>query len=186
MSRAPDLARRDELIAATLADLAQHGLADFTLRGLADRLGTSARMLVHYFGGRDQLLSAAFAEHRRRMRALLDAAPAATPADMATAAWSGMAAEEQSAHFTVMFHLLAAGLTPSAPEAATARDAILAWVDYAADLLAATGRDEDTARADATALASGLKGILLDRLLTGDHARCDAAARRLIAAVLGG
>jgi hypothetical protein len=35
-------------------------------------------------------------------------------------------------------------------------------------------------------LASGLKGILLDRLVTDDRQRCDAAAQRLIDAVLTG
>jgi hypothetical protein len=33
---------------------------------------------------------------------------------------------------------------------------------------------------DRDVVASGLKGILLDRLITNDHARCDAAATRMI------
>ncbi|MGW5309637.1 TetR family transcriptional regulator [Nocardia thailandica] len=176
--------RRDEILDATLADFARHGLVDFTLRGLAGRIGTSARMLVHYFGTREQLLAAAFAEHRRRMRDQLAAVPDRAPADTAAAAWSGMTAPEQQGHFTVMFHLLAAGLTPDAPERPTAGEAVLAWVDYATDLLVAAGRPPGPARVDATVLASGLKGILLDRLVTGDVARCDAAAHRLIGAVV--
>ncbi|MFE7741787.1 TetR/AcrR family transcriptional regulator [Nocardia sp. NPDC057455] len=179
-----DSSRRDELLRAALDDFARHGLVDFTLRRLADRIGTSARMLVHYFGGREQLLSAAFAEHRRQMRQQLTSSPAPSPAEAAASVWAAMTAVEQRTHFTVMYHLLAAGLTPDAAEHPAARDVILAWVDYAAELLISAGRDPLHARIDATALASGLKGILLDRLVTGDSQRCDAAARRLIDAVL--
>jgi AcrR family transcriptional regulator len=83
-ARPPDAARRAELVAATLDDLAEHGLAEFTLRGLAARLGTSARMLVHYFGTREQLLAAVFAEHRRRM---LETITSASTDEPAGAAW---------------------------------------------------------------------------------------------------
>ncbi|WP_368854285.1 hypothetical protein [Nocardia abscessus] len=154
------------------------------MRRLADRIGTSARMLVHYFGGREQLLSAAFAEHRRQMQQQLSGSPALNPAEAAAAAWAAMTAVEQRTHFTVMYHLLAAGLTREAPEHSAAREAILAWVDYATELLTAAGRDPVHARIDATVLASGLKGLLLDRLVTDDPHRCDAAAQRLIEAVL--
>ncbi|MFE9789313.1 TetR/AcrR family transcriptional regulator [Nocardia salmonicida] len=176
--------RRDELLHAALDDFARHGLVDFTLRGLAGRIGTSARMLVHYFGSREQLLSAAFAEHRQQMQRQLAGAAEQCPADAATSAWAAMTADEQRTHFTVMYHLLAAGLTTDSAEHPTARDAILAWVDYAAELLTGTGHDPAHARVDATVLASGLKGILLDRLVTGDKHRCDAAAHRLIDALL--
>ncbi|MGW6620220.1 TetR/AcrR family transcriptional regulator [Nocardia sp. NPDC055002] len=180
----PNPTRRDELLHAALDDFARHGLVDFTLRGLAERIGTSARMLVHYFGSREQLLSAAFAEHRQQMQRQLADAAEQSPAGAATSAWAAMTADEQRTHFTVMYHLLAAGLTNGAAERPAARDAILAWVDYATDLLARAGRDAVDARVDATVLASGLKGILIDRLVTDDEQRCDAAARRLIDAVL--
>jgi hypothetical protein len=87
-------------------------------------------------------------------------------------------------HFVVMFHLLAASLSGASTDAPTAQGAVLAWVDHAAALLVADGRSPATARIDATVLASGLKGILLDRLVAGDHTRCDAAASRLIDAIL--
>ncbi|MFE1591397.1 TetR family transcriptional regulator [Nocardia sp. NPDC058705] len=180
----PNPTRREELLHSALDDFARHGLVDFTLRGLADRIGTSARMLVHYFGSREQLLAAAFAEHRQQTQRQLAGAAEQCPADAAAAAWAAMTADQQRTHFTVMYHLLAAGLTADAAERPAARDAIVAWVDYAAELLTRAGRDSARARVDATVLASGLKGILLDRLVTGDTQRCDAAAHRLIDALL--
>ncbi|GAA4423867.1 hypothetical protein GCM10023148_25880 [Actinokineospora soli] len=179
MARPPDTAKRAELVAAALDDLATHGLAEFTLRGLATRLGTSARMLVHYFGGRDALLEAVFAEHRRRTTALIT-----TASDAGRAAWAAMTDDAQRGHFVVMFHLLAASLTDPT-DSPVAQAAIVAWVDQVTDLLQARGVDRARARTDATVLASGLKGILLDRLITADHARCDAAAARLLQLCLG-
>ncbi|MFC7616388.1 TetR/AcrR family transcriptional regulator [Actinokineospora soli] len=133
MARPPDTAKRAELVAAALDDLATHGLAEFTLRGLATRLGTSARMLVHYFGGRDALLEAVFAEHRRRTTALIT-----TASDAGRAAWAAMTDDAQRGHFVVMFHLLAASLTDPT-DSPVAQAAIVAWVDQVTDLLQARG-----------------------------------------------
>ncbi len=48
--------RRSEL-AERVADIVlDHGLADFGLRGLAAKLGTSDRMLIYYFETKDQLV----------------------------------------------------------------------------------------------------------------------------------
>lgn len=51
-----DRAKREELLAAAGAVLARTGVVDTSLRELAAELGTSARMLVYYFGGKEQLI----------------------------------------------------------------------------------------------------------------------------------
>lgn len=170
-----DQAKRDELVRRTLDHLGRAGLADFSLRGLAAELGTSARMLVHYFGNKENLLSLAFAEHRRVMLAAVSAQPAANQLPAAAErAWRGMSSVEQRPYYAVMFQLLAASLAEEHPYAEQARESIMAWVDQVADLL---GGD----RVRATVVASGLKGILLDFMVTGDRERADLAARQLIA-----
>ncbi|WP_436492833.1 TetR family transcriptional regulator [Actinokineospora sp. HUAS TT18] len=171
--RQPNQARRDELVARTLDYLADHGLAEFTLRGLAAEIGTSARMLVHYFGTREQLLDLAFAEHRARAVTAIKAAAGDQAA--ARVAWDTMADPANRGHYVVLFHLLAAGLTDG-PFTTVARQAVTDWVDEVTTLLA----DRDEPKVDATVLVSGLKGILLDLMVTGDRDRCVAAAHRLI------
>jgi AcrR family transcriptional regulator len=171
-----DQAKRDELVRQTLDHLGRTGLADFSLRGLAAELGTSARMLVHYFGSKENLLSLAFAEHRRAMLSAVAAAGVAgdeLPA-VAERAWQGMSSAGQRPYYAVMFQLLAASLAQDHPYAEQARESIMTWVDQVAALL---GGD----RVRATVVASGLKGILLDFMATGDRERADAAARHLIA-----
>jgi AcrR family transcriptional regulator len=54
--RPVDHAKRDELLAAAGAILARTGVVDTSLRELASQLGTSARMLVYYFGSKEQLI----------------------------------------------------------------------------------------------------------------------------------
>src|SRR5512146_260592 len=47
---------RDRLLAAAMDHVAQHGVGDLSLRGLAAALGTSHRMLSYHFGSREGLL----------------------------------------------------------------------------------------------------------------------------------
>jgi AcrR family transcriptional regulator len=56
VGRTPDKAKRKALRAAIARHILSHGVADLSLRSLAEALGTSARMLLHYFGTRDVLL----------------------------------------------------------------------------------------------------------------------------------
>ncbi|WP_319450018.1 MULTISPECIES: TetR/AcrR family transcriptional regulator [unclassified Mycobacterium] len=56
MPRPIDRAKREELLAAAGAILARTGVVDTSLRELASQLGTSARMLVYYFGSKEQLI----------------------------------------------------------------------------------------------------------------------------------
>lgn len=181
--RPVDEQRRADLVAAALDHLARHGLAGFSLRALAAELGTSARMLVHYFGTREELLSRALAEHRRRALDLLRAQARGDLAEDAARSWRLLSAPERSAHYTVMFQVLAAALTPDSRYKPIAAGVVRDWIDAVTAHLVAHGEDQATATVKATVLASGLKGIALDLLVTADHDRCAAAATMLIEAL---
>lgn len=56
MPRPVDHAKRQDLVAAASVVLARTGVIDTSLRSLAAELGTSARMLVYYFGSKEQLI----------------------------------------------------------------------------------------------------------------------------------
>jgi AcrR family transcriptional regulator len=56
VSRTPDHDKREELLATAGAVLARTGVLDTSLRALAAEMGTSARMLVYYFGTKEQLI----------------------------------------------------------------------------------------------------------------------------------
>ncbi|MET9342706.1 TetR/AcrR family transcriptional regulator [Nonomuraea sp. NPDC003804] len=47
---------REQVLEAAMAAIAEHGLADLTMAGLARRLGTSGGHILYYFGSKDQVL----------------------------------------------------------------------------------------------------------------------------------
>src|SRR3954447_24238688 len=52
-SRPATTTARERLLAGAMEHVAQHGVGDLTLRGLAAALGTSHRMLIYHFGSRE-------------------------------------------------------------------------------------------------------------------------------------
>ena len=80
---------RDELLAKVMDHVATHGLADASLREIADAVGTSHRMLIYHFGGRDGLVAAIVEAMEAQQRALLVTLRdgAASPAEVVRAQW---------------------------------------------------------------------------------------------------
>ena len=61
MARTPDPLRKRELLDSVVDYLAEQGLADTTLRPMAAALGVSINRLVHHFGSKEELITAALA-----------------------------------------------------------------------------------------------------------------------------
>src|SRR5690348_16226025 len=64
MARPLDLDKRRDLLNGVLQYIAVHGLGELSLRPLAAELGTSARMLVYYFGSKEDMLIQALQAYR--------------------------------------------------------------------------------------------------------------------------
>ncbi len=185
MVRPVDSARRAELLDQTMRYAAEHGIASLSLRPLAAALGTSSRMLVHYFGTKEELIGQALLAARPDIPALLDAHTEAghTPADMAWRLWRELTTGgEQEPRTRLLLEVMALALTQPDLYRRHAVDAVRAWLDPLAAALRASGVPARDARARATMLVSGLRGLALDRYLTGDRQRTDDATRELITA----
>ena len=74
MARTIDTAHREALVEAVASQFVAAGTARTSLRDLAEGIDTSARMLVHHFGGREQLVGAALDVARARQLAAAEAA----------------------------------------------------------------------------------------------------------------
>jgi AcrR family transcriptional regulator len=59
MGRVVDVHHRNELLDRVVAHLAEHGIADVSLRPMAASLGVSVNALVHHFGAKDEIVVAA-------------------------------------------------------------------------------------------------------------------------------
>jgi AcrR family transcriptional regulator len=180
MARPLDHAKRAELLAAVVRYIADHGLADLSLRPLAAELGTSSRMLIYYFTTKEELLVQALATQRPDIAVLF--ADIGDPSELRDRLWDFWTANtsgDGSTSVRVMLQVLGVACAPRSPYGDYATSAIAAFVSALAGGLRNL-RSIDDPEVVATLLVSGLRGILQDRLITGEVERTDRAARRLI------
>src|SRR5262245_45223672 len=85
---------KEQLLQAVIDYVAEHGVGDLTLRGLAAAIGTSHRMLIYHFGSKEGLLIAvvrAVEDEQRRALAALELDPSLSPADGMRRMWKHLA-----------------------------------------------------------------------------------------------
>ncbi|MGH3638724.1 MAG: TetR/AcrR family transcriptional regulator, partial [Mycobacterium sp.] len=112
MSRTVDHQRRDRLLEAVTTDLVDNGLPGASLDRLAAAADTSARMLVHHFSSRHQLIELALARARQRQ---LEAARSALPSSpdflsQLAAAWPWFVSPQTRRYFKLFSQVASAEL----------------------------------------------------------------------------
>lgn len=180
MARPPDQAKRAELLAGVVEYIAQYGLGALSLRPLAAALGTSSRMLIHYFGTKEQMLILALEAQRPRIAAwLADVQDARTLCERLRES-TGDLTDQSVRSVGVVLQVLAAASVPDSPFADYAVDAVRVLVTALTEVLHRFDPPVADAEATATLLISAMRGLVLDRLVTGDVDRVDRASRQLI------
>lgn len=181
MARPLDHAKRAELLAGVIDYIAAHGLTDLSLRPLAAALGTSSRMLIHYFGTKEHMLVAALETQRPNLSvAFVDAHTTGEVREVLHRLWEENAAGETSTSTRVVVQVLAAASVRQGPFLDYANRAVKSFTGGLAAALECLDTPVDEPEAVATILISGLRGLLVDRYVTGDKDRTDRAAYRLI------
>jgi AcrR family transcriptional regulator len=178
---------RERLLAAAMEHVAQHGVGDLSLRGLAAALGTSHRMLIYHFGSREGLLieviRAVEAQQRAALAQMLLEDPEASPGDTMRRMWRRLADPALWPSERLFFEIYAQALQGS-PHALPVLDGIVDhWVQPLTRIAVAQGKPEAQARAEARLGVAVVRGLLLDLLATGEREAVDAAMERYIAAV---
>nr|WP_271209366.1 TetR/AcrR family transcriptional regulator [Rhodococcus wratislaviensis]GLK33886.1 TetR family transcriptional regulator [Rhodococcus wratislaviensis] len=173
--------KRAELLRQVVDHLATHGIADMSLAPMAEDLGTSKRMLLYYFGTRDNLIAEVIAASRPDITDLFSGVhDAESLRQAAFTLWEAITRGRQQRIIRILFQVLS--LAPTQPDryGAVAAEAVTAMVDPLVPVYRDLGFDGLEAHARASLLISGLRGLCLDRLVTGDIPRIEAAARALI------
>jgi AcrR family transcriptional regulator len=186
-----DSARKLQLIAAAYDYVSEHGLADMSLRPLAEAIGSSPRVLLYLFGSKDGLVGALLAQARAQELELLDtlrAAPAGQLAEVGGLVWSWLSAPEHRGLLVLWAESYARSLVdPVGPWSGFARRTVTDWLDVFAAAQPAAVRQSDGGAAERTLLLAVLRGALLDLLATGDTVRTtDAVTAHLSALSLPG
>jgi AcrR family transcriptional regulator len=163
MARPIDPTRSAAVLARAADYVLEHGLAGLSLRPLAKALGTSTRMLLYDFGSKERLIHEILAEIRRREAGLLEA-EVRTIEDV----WRWIAAPQREPFLRLFFEVYvdALGREEAGP---LVRD----WLEFLR-----TSWHPPVDDATATLMVAVVRGLLLDRLATGDRERTDAALRR--------
>jgi AcrR family transcriptional regulator len=175
---------RERLLEAVTEHLAEHGLGDTTLRGLAAAVGTSHRMLSYHFGSRARLLSEVSKAVEQRQRVALAAMladPDASPIDVIRGMWQRIADPSLHPQERLFFELYARALQGGAEAEGFLPEVVEAWIEPSAQLFARLGLSAGDARAEARLSLAVARGLLLDLLATGDRAALDAAVERYVA-----
>jgi AcrR family transcriptional regulator len=176
---------RDRLLEDAIAYVAEHGLADLSLRRLAAAIGTSHRMLIYHFGSKEGLVVAVIqaveAQQRDRLAAI-EIDPALSPADLARRMWQHLSDPALWPSERLFFEMYGHALQHRSPAAADfLRDIVESWLEPIAALRRSQGLTPDAAQAQARLDLAMTRGLLLDLLATGDRAGADAAIEQGIA-----
>lgn len=170
--------RRAELTEAALAYVLANGLIGLSLRPLAARLGTSDRMLIYHFRDKAGLIAEVLGLANRGLAESISAAdrPVHGVADLVRHAWQVLTAADTTG--MVRLYLEMCVLSVGEPErwSAAHRQLREPWLN----MLRAGLTELDVAPPKIAALADlildAIDGLLLDRLVSRDPARSDAAA----------
>src|SRR3954447_14176960 len=172
---------RRKLLEAAIAHIAARGISDLSLRELAAAIGTSHRMLIHHFGGREGLWVAVVREVEERQRALVgDVVPdgSATLAEAMRAWWRHISDPALWPNERLFFEIYGQALQ-GRPGTTELLDGIVdAWLEPAATALEAYGVADG--RPVARLGVAVTRGLLLDLLATGARAEVDAAMEAYI------
>src|SRR3954469_4403549 len=99
---------RDRLRYDCLRYFLRHGVANLSLRPLAADVGTSARMLLHYFGSKEALIAEVMEQLQARLQRafqdLLDSGPAAGK-DLLANFWRVLSAKSNQPSLRLLFEV---------------------------------------------------------------------------------
>ncbi|GAA1912049.1 TetR/AcrR family transcriptional regulator [Nocardioides marmoribigeumensis] len=167
---------RERLLARAVEHFGRTGLGDRSLRGIAEDLGTSHRMLIYHFGSREGLVAAvslAVEARQREVMAQAYADPDADPLTAAAAYWADTVAATR--RYGPLFFEAAAHAAQGRPHADDfARGMVADWLPAVTEQCRRAGIPDDGAEDHARLALAATRGLLLDLLVTGED---DAVAR---------
>jgi AcrR family transcriptional regulator len=171
---------KDKLLAAVVEVALAGGIADKSLRAIAEAAGTSHRMLIHHFGSREGLLVEVIRAVEARQRVALDELGSRSgdmSGDLAARFWAHLRSPELAPQERLFFEVYGQALQGREWAKPLLEGIVEDWVGPVAAMLEAVGISRQTARTVARLYVAVGRGLLLDVLATGDDGEVDAAMR---------
>jgi AcrR family transcriptional regulator len=188
MGRRADPAVRARLKSAIGDYVLENGLAELSLRPLADSLGTSPRMLLYHFGSKEQLVTAALEEARVRHGEAVDnflaEEPGLEPGEVLRRFVPWLTSPGHAPFLRLFFEVYVLALRDPRRFPGYLEWAVRDWLSLFEGVLArTTGMAPEDREIAATAALGGFRGLLLDLLATGDTSRVATSAEALLSAL---
>ncbi|MCU1359396.1 MAG: transcriptional regulator, TetR family [Ilumatobacteraceae bacterium] len=176
MARTPDLERRQELLDRIVLYLAEHGLAQATLRPMASALDVSINRLVHHFGSKDELITTALTraidQQIEVQQKWLQRQPDLTMVQLYSRWWRWMTASRANLSLVRLNYEAAALDTSVTGLAGDVRaDQIGVWRHDVEKRLLNEGMAPPRAAVEASLMKATFSGLIMDLLATGDKRR---------------
>jgi AcrR family transcriptional regulator len=178
MVRTANERRPEELLDAIVGHLATHGVIELSLRPLAKAVGSSPRVLLYYFGSKEEMVVKVLARLRERQRATyaqMKKASFDSPSEACRAIWKQMSAPVSEPLFQLFFEAYALALRHPDRFRDFLHNAIEDWLEVLAGPLCSKGCGKSEARAFATIVLAGFRGFMLDYCASHDRKRLDHA-----------
>jgi AcrR family transcriptional regulator len=169
---------KQRLLDAVIDHFTTDGLADQSLRRIAEAVGSSHRMLLYHFGSKDGLLLEVVreVEARTEARLALVAETAAMRSDVVIRRmWSYLSDPELAGFERLFFALYGRALQGDRATLPLLKDDIEHWLEANVALAAEVGVPAELVRTHSRLGLAVMRGLLLDLLATGDRAAVDAA-----------
>jgi AcrR family transcriptional regulator len=170
----------EQLRDAALDYLLQHGIADLSLRPMAQELGTSARMLMFHFKSREGLIKAMLEELHARLttsfaKIASDDAKGRSGAPLQRF-WDWASSERNLPALRLLYELQIIAIQNPAEYGRYLRKMSFDWQTAAFKALPNASRDESLA----TLCIAVFDGLFLELMSTGERARLQRALSRFI------
>lgn len=166
--------RKEELLTGLLTYIRAHGVADLSLRPLAEELGTSPRMLIYHFGSKEQMLVAALRRSREaqfeRLRAW--SAEHLLP-EVMRRYWRWASSPEFEPYTRLFFEVVGLALQGKPGTEGVVPAIIEESMDLFCPRLVEAGCDPRFAREEVGLAIATVRGLLIDVLVTGERERLD-------------
>jgi AcrR family transcriptional regulator len=170
--------RRENLLDASIEYLLERGVADLSLRPLAAKVGSKARLLLYHFGSKDSLVTDAMIVVRDRVQQtfarLVEDGRNRKPSEIMLAFWTWAISKQHERYLRLFFEVHGLALQKPKRYGRYLQGAVTSWVEMMASVLPAK-LTQATRRALATLAVSTVVGLLLDYLSSGNKKRTSDA-----------
>ena len=164
--------RRAALLRGAVLHVLAEGLADLSLRPLAEALGTSARMLVYYFGSKEQLILDVLAAVRRQKHADIEAL---SREDSLRGYWNWASSAEGRRYLRLVYEVYGLSVRDAGRFGPFLSEETAEELAFIRGLYKGSRLSESQRDALATYAFAAVRGFELDLVATGDVSRINAA-----------